>query len=39
MQWTVHPNDGQVALEMGNSRKVVEDHYFEIVTERATGEC
>jgi alkylhydroperoxidase/carboxymuconolactone decarboxylase family protein YurZ len=35
----VHPNDGQVALEMGNSLKVIEDHFFEIVDERATGEC
>jgi hypothetical protein len=26
MQWTVHPNDGQVALEMGDSRKVIKDH-------------
>jgi hypothetical protein len=24
-------NEGQVALEMGNSPKVVKDHYFEIV--------
>jgi integrase len=28
-------NEGQVALEMGNSPKVVKDHYFEIVDERA----
>jgi len=35
----VHPNDGQVTLELGNSPKVVEDHYFEIVDERAAGEC
>jgi len=35
----VHPNDGQVALEMGNSLKVIEDHFFEIVDERAVGEC
>jgi integrase len=26
-------NEGQVALEMGNSPKVVKDHYFEIVDE------
>jgi integrase len=31
-------NEGQVALEMGNSPKVVKDHYFEIVDERAAGE-
>ena len=31
-------NEGQVALEMGNSPKVVKDHYFEIVDERATRE-
>jgi integrase len=28
-------NEGQVALEMGNSPQVVKDHYFEIVDERA----
>ena len=28
-------NEGQVALEMGNSPKVVKDHYFEIVDEPA----
>lgn len=28
-------NEGQVALEMGNSPKVVKDHYFEIVDEQA----
>jgi integrase len=28
-------NEGQVALEMGNSPKIVKDHYFEIVDERA----
>jgi hypothetical protein len=28
-------NEGQVALEMGNSPKVVKDHYFEIVDDRA----
>jgi integrase len=28
-------NEGQVALEMGNSPKVVKDHYFEIVDEDA----
>jgi integrase len=28
-------NEGQVALEMGNSPSVVKDHYFEIVDERA----
>ena len=27
-------NEGQVALEMGNSPQVVKDHYFEIVDER-----
>jgi hypothetical protein len=26
-------------LETGNSPKVVKDHYFEIVDERAAGEC
>jgi integrase len=31
-------NEGQVALEMGNSPKVVKDHYFEIVDERAALE-
>jgi integrase len=31
-------NEGQVALEMGNSPKVVKDHYFEIVDERAAHE-
>jgi len=31
-------NEGQVALEMGNSPKVVKDHYFEIVDERAMRE-
>jgi len=31
-------NEGQVALEMGNSPKVVKDHYFEIVDERAASE-
>jgi integrase len=31
-------NEGQVALEMGNSPKVVKDHYFEIVDERAARE-
>jgi integrase len=31
-------NEGQVALEMGNSPQVVKDHYFEIVDERAAGE-
>jgi len=31
-------NEGQVALEMGNSPKVVKDHYFEIVEERAASE-
>ena len=28
-------NEGLVALEMGNSPKVVKDHYFEIVDECA----
>jgi integrase len=28
-------NEGLVALEMGNSPKIVKDHYFEIVTEAA----
>ena len=28
-------NEGQVALEMGNSPTVVKDHYFEIVDDRA----
>jgi integrase len=28
-------NEGQVALEMGNSPMIVKDHYFEIVDERA----
>jgi integrase len=28
-------NEGLVALEMGNSPKIVKDHYFEIVDERA----
>jgi integrase len=28
-------NEGQVALEMGNSPQVVKDHYFEIVDEKA----
>ena len=28
-------NEGLVALEMGNSPKVIKDHYFEIVDERA----
>jgi integrase len=28
-------NEGQVALEMGNSPKIVKDHYFEIVDEKA----
>ncbi len=28
-------NEGQVALEMGNSPAVVKDHYFEIVDEKA----
>jgi hypothetical protein len=28
-------NEGQVALEMGNSPTVVKDHYFEIVDEPA----
>ena len=31
-------NEGQVALEMGNSPQVVKDHYFEIVDERAMRE-
>jgi hypothetical protein len=31
-------NEGQVALEMGNSPKVVNDHYFQIVDERAARE-
>ena len=31
-------NEGQVALEMGNSPKVVKDHYFEIVDERQAKE-
>ena len=31
-------NEGQVALEMGNSPKVVKDHYFEIVDQRAARE-
>ncbi len=31
-------NEGQVALEMGNSPKVVKDHYFEIVDEHAAHE-
>jgi integrase len=31
-------NEGQVALEMGNSPKVVKDHYFEIVDEPAARE-
>jgi hypothetical protein len=31
-------NEGQVALEMGNSPKVLKDHYFEIVDERAARE-
>jgi integrase len=31
-------NEGQVALEMGNSPKVVKDYYFEIVDERAAIE-
>src|SRR5262245_20349192 len=31
-------NEGQVALEMGNSPKVVKDHYFEIVDEREARE-
>jgi len=29
-------NEGQVALEMGNSPQVAKDHYFEIVDERAS---
>lgn len=28
-------NEGQVALEVGNSPQIVKDHYFEIVDERA----
>jgi integrase len=31
-------NEGQVALEMGNSPQVVKNHYFEIVDERAAKE-
>jgi hypothetical protein len=31
-------NEGQVALEIGNSPKVVKDHYFEIVDEKAANE-
>ena len=31
-------NEGQVALEMGNSPKIVKDHYFEIVDEQAARE-
>jgi integrase len=31
-------NEGQVALEMGNSPQVVKDHYYEIVDERAARE-
>jgi integrase len=31
-------NEGLVALEMGNSPKVVKDHYFEIVDEKAARE-
>ena len=31
-------NEGLVALEMGNSPKVVKDHYFEIVDDRAARE-
>jgi integrase len=31
-------NEGQVALEMGNSPQVVKDHYFEIVDEKAARE-
>lgn len=31
-------NEGLVALEMGNSPKIVKDHYFEIVDERAAHE-
>jgi hypothetical protein len=31
-------NEGQLALKMGNSPKVVKDHYFEIVDERAARE-
>jgi len=29
-------NEGEVALEMGNSPQVAKDHYFEIVDERAS---
>jgi integrase len=31
-------NEGLVALEMGNSPKIVKDHYFEIVEEKAARE-
>ena len=31
-------NEGQVALEMGNSPKIVKDHYFEIVDAEAASE-
>jgi hypothetical protein len=31
-------NEGQVALEMGNSPKIVKDHYFEIVDDRTARE-
>jgi hypothetical protein len=31
-------NEGQVALEMSNSPKVVKDHYFEMVDEPAARE-
>jgi integrase len=31
-------NEGQVALEMGNSPQVVKDHYYEIVDEKAARE-
>jgi integrase len=31
-------NEGLVALEMGNSPKVVKDHYFEVVDERTARE-
>ena len=31
-------NEGQVALKMGNSPKVVHDHYFEIVDADAARE-
>lgn len=31
-------NEGLVALEMGNSPKVVKDHYFEIVDEQAAND-